>query len=123
MKKIKPHLLQYFAGVALMTLFFTGCSRPKLISVSELQIALCDQFQKQWSEKKEPGDSRQIQAVHVDQFISRNGNNFMELVIVWNNMQVYTTASIVPLGTSAIATSFQVPDSKQYLCAIISTQK
>jgi hypothetical protein len=122
--------MKYPAILVVLPLFyfvslFTGCSRHESNSISDVETSLRSQFQKQWEEKKDTGDTRSIKEVHVGKFYSPNGNNcfYVELNVIWNNTSLYTSSPIVPLGGKSVAVSFQVPDTNQYLAAIISTQK
>lgn len=120
----KPLMKPAFFLLLSLAIFSLGCSRPST-TISDVDASLTRQFKQQWQEKKEALDKRVIKEAHIGKFYNPSGNQSFcaEIEIVTDDARIITGSPIVPLGGSSFGVSFEMPQTKQNLNAIISLHR
>lgn len=105
----------------LTVIFGTGCSRQS-VTIGDLDASLAKQFKQQWRAKKDPADQRVIKDARLGRFYTSGNCNYVEIEVVTNGARLFSASPIVPLG-KAFAVSFEVPETRQNLNAVIGVER
>lgn len=97
---------------------------PRDMTSTDVEAAITDQFKQQWNEKKDTGDNRSIKKVRLGKIYASPGsdNAYTEIWVYWNDVTSITSTPIVHLTNSAFAVSYEVPNTKQNLNAVVSVK-